>query len=62
MSSSYAPVDPICTTVYLDALIVKMPHEARVENRAVFVAIGVNQEGAKEVPGLWTERIPALIR
>jgi putative transposase len=55
-------VDPICTTVYLDALIVKMPHEARVENRAVFVAIGVNQEGAKEVPGLWTERIPALIR
>lgn len=24
------------------------------ENRAVFVAIGVNQEGAKEVLGLWT--------
>jgi putative transposase len=31
-----------------------MRHEGRVENRAVFVAIGVNQEGAKEVPGLWT--------
>jgi transposase-like protein len=27
--------------VYLDALIVKMRHEGRVENRAVFVAIGV---------------------
>lgn len=40
--------------VYLDALIVKMRHEGRVENRAVFIAIGVNQEGAKEVLGLWT--------
>ena len=42
------PLDPIYMVVYLDALIVKMRHEGRVENRAVFVAIGVNQEGAKE--------------
>ncbi len=40
--------------VYLDALMVKMRHEGRVENRAVFVAIGVTMEGAKEVLGLWT--------
>ena len=32
----------------------KMRHEGRVENRAVFVAIGVTQEGTKEVLGLWT--------
>jgi putative transposase len=31
-----------------------MRHEGRVENRAVFVAIGVAQEGHKEVLGLWT--------
>jgi putative transposase len=48
------PLDPIYMVVYLDALIVKMRHEGRVENRAVFVAMGVNQEGAKEVLGLWT--------
>lgn len=53
------PLDPIYMVVYLmmvylDALIVKMRHEGRVENRAVFVALGVNQEGAKEVLGLWT--------
>lgn len=48
------PLDPIYMVVYLDALIVKMRHEGRVENRAVFVAIGVNQEGAKEVLGLWS--------
>jgi putative transposase len=34
--------------------LVKMRHAGGVENRAVFVAIGVTQEGAKEVLGLWT--------
>ncbi len=40
--------------VYLDALVVKMRHEGWVENRAVFVAIGITHEGSKEVLGLWT--------
>src|ERR1700694_1563486 len=40
--------------VFLDALYVKMRHEGRVENRAVYVAIGVDLEGRKEVLGLWT--------
>jgi len=40
--------------VYLDALYVKMRYEGRVENRAVYVAIGVDLEGHKEVLGLWT--------
>src|SRR5262245_31177367 len=48
------PLEPIYLIVYLDALFVKMRHEGRVENRAVFVAIGVTQDGSKEVLGLWT--------
>jgi putative transposase len=48
------PIEPIYLIVYLDALFVNMRHEGRVENRAVFVAIGVTQEGSKEVLGLWT--------
>jgi len=39
--------------VYRDALYVKMRHEGRVENRAVYVAIGVDLEGHKDVLGLW---------
>jgi len=39
--------------VYLDALYVKMRHEGRVENRAVYLAIGVDLEGQKDVLGLW---------
>ena len=48
------PLEPIYLIVYLDALFVKMRHEGRVENRAVFVGMGVTQEGTKEVLGLWT--------
>ncbi len=48
------PLEPLYMIVYLDALVVKMRHEGRVENRAVFVAIGVTMEGSKEVLGLWT--------
>jgi len=47
-------LEPIYGIVYLDALYVKMRHEGRVENRAVYVAIGVDLEGHKEVLGLWT--------
>jgi putative transposase len=48
------PLDPVYPIVYLDALIVKMRQEGRVENRAIFVALGVKLEGHKEVLGLWT--------
>ena len=48
------PLEAIYPILYLDALMVKMRHEGRVENRAVFVGIGVTLEGSKEVLGLWT--------
>src|SRR5215831_2257140 len=48
------PLEPLYAIVYLDALFVKMRYEGRVENRAVYVAIGVDLEGRKEVLGLWT--------
>jgi putative transposase len=48
------PLEPIYGIVFLDALYVKMRHEGRVENRAVYVAMGVDLEGHKDVLGLWT--------
>jgi putative transposase len=48
------PLDAIYPIVYLDALVVKMRSEGRVENRAVYVAIGITLGGQKEVLGLWT--------
>ena len=48
------PLEPVYGLLFLDALYVKMRHEGRVENRAVYVAIGVDLEGRKDVLGLWT--------
>lgn len=48
------PLEPFYGIVFLDALYVKMRHEGRVENRAVYVAVGINLEGQKDVLGLWT--------
>jgi putative transposase len=47
-------LEPFYGVVFLDALYVKMRHEGRVENRAVYVALGINLEGRKDVLGLWT--------
>src|SRR5438046_6293689 len=48
------PLDPVYPIVYLDALTVKMREEGTVQNRAVYVAIGITMEGHKDVLGLWT--------
>ena len=48
------PLDAVYPIVYLDALVVKMRDQGQVQNRAVYVAIGINMQGHKEVLGLWT--------
>jgi putative transposase len=48
------PLDPVYPIVYLDALMVKMRDIGVVQNRAVYVALGVTREGRKEVLGLWS--------
>lgn len=48
------PLEPIYPIVFLDALYVRMRDNGQVQNRAVYVAIGVNLDGHKEVLGLWT--------
>ena len=47
------PLEPLYPIVYMDALFVKMRHEGRVENRAVYLAVGVRMDGFKDVLGLW---------
>ena len=49
------PLDSVYPILYLDALRVKMRDGGHVQNRAVYVALGVSLDGRKEVLGLWTE-------
>jgi len=47
------PLDPVYPIVYLDAIMVKSRQDGQVRNRAVYLALGVNMEGQKELLGLW---------
>lgn len=50
------PLDPVYAIVYLDALVCKIRDEGHVRNKSVYLAIGVNLEGRKEVLGLWIQQ------
>jgi putative transposase len=47
------PLEALYPIVYLDALMVKMRQDGKVDNRAVYTAIGINIDGEKSVLGLW---------
>jgi putative transposase len=47
------PLDALYPILYLDALQVKVRDGAHVRNKAIYLAIGINLQGAKEVLGLW---------
>ncbi|MDG2112209.1 MAG: IS256 family transposase [Actinomycetota bacterium] len=46
------PLDPIYAVVLIDAIVIKV-RDAQVANRPVYVAIGVNLAGERDVLGLW---------
>ncbi len=47
------PLDRLYPILYLDCLMVKTREAGQSANRAIYLAIGVNTDGLKEVLGLW---------
>jgi putative transposase len=47
------PLEEVYPFLYLDALQFKVRDGAHVRNKAIYVAVGVNLNGLKEVLGLW---------
>src|SRR5262245_55978817 len=50
------PLQAVWPILYLDALFLKARDEGRVVKKALYIAVGVNLEGSKELLGLWPER------
>lgn len=48
------PLDALYPIIYMDAIRVKARGNGHVVNKAVYLAIGINTDGAKEVLGMWT--------
>lgn len=47
------PLNSVYPIVYLDCIVVKVRQDGRIINKSVFVALGVNLDGKKELLGLW---------
>jgi len=46
-------LDPIYPIVYLDCIMLKIRQDKQVINKAIYLALGVNMEGHKELLGMW---------
>ena len=49
------PLEPVYPVVFFDALRVKTREDNVVRNKAVYLALGVRRDGAREILGLWIE-------
>lgn len=49
------PLERVYPIVYLDALMVKIRDKGLVENRAVYIVVGVDIDGQKDVLGMWVQ-------
>ena len=49
------PLDSLYPIVYLDCLVVKIRKDRQVLNQSVYLALGVNTEGHKELLSLWIQ-------
>ena len=47
------PLDAIYPIVYLDCIVLKIRQDKKVINKAIYLALGVNLEGQKELLGMW---------
>jgi putative transposase len=47
------PVDAVYPIVYLDCIVLKIRQNKRVINKSIYLALGINMEGQKELLGLW---------
>jgi len=50
------PLQEVYPIVYLDALVLKIREQGHVINKHIYVAIGVDTDGIKDVLGLWIEK------
>lgn len=48
------PLDAVYPIVYLDCIVLKIRQDKRVISKAIYLVLGINVEGHKELLGLWT--------
>lgn len=47
------PLDPVYLIVWMDGIVFKVRENSKVINKTIYLAVGLNREGKKEVLGMW---------
>lgn len=47
------PLDPVYFVVWMDGIVFKVRENSKVINKTVYLAVGLNKDGKKEVLGMW---------
>ena len=50
------PLDKVYPIVYFDCIVVKIKENKQIINKAIYLALGVNLEGKKELLGMWISK------
>ena len=49
------PLERVYLVAYLDALVIKVRDKSGVQNKSVYIVVGVKSDGSKDVLGLWLQ-------
>lgn len=47
------PLEPIYFIIWMDGIMMKVRHNGKVINKTIYLILGVNKDGYKEVLGMW---------
>lgn len=47
------PLDPIYFVVWMDGIVLKVRQNGKVQGKTIYLMIGLNQDGKKQVLGMW---------
>ncbi len=50
------PLEPMYPVVFFDALRVKIRDEGSVRNKAIYLALGIQRDGTRDVLVLWIQQ------
>ncbi len=48
-----ASAEPIYFVVWMDGIVMKVRQNGKVQNKTIYLVIGLRQDGLKEVLGMW---------
>src|SRR6218665_1954980 len=50
------PLEPVYLIVWMDGIVFKVRENSKVINKTIYLAVGLNRDGKKEVLGMWLGR------